>query len=173
MLLKIVSLTLLTSLTLAAKIWAAPPGAFQGTVKDAAGKPLPGAELHLIATDGSKREKIIKTDASGRYAFPNIQGGTYQMILFVNGSIKATINNATTQIGGPTQLNFDLKNTSVAKTTLKKHTHMVYVPSATGSNLGGRWIEVDDSGNTPIAGSSAMDTVGGDAVRSFQNKGGH
>ncbi len=53
--------------------------------------------------------------------------------------------NAKTQLGKPTQLNFDL----TAKTVpVKKHTHMVYVPADTGTLIGGgRWVEVDDNGN--------------------------
>jgi hypothetical protein len=50
--------------------------------------------------------------------------------------------------GSATDLNFELKNGSNAPATAqqsgKKKTHMVYMPSQTGSNLGGRWIEVDD-----------------------------
>jgi Carboxypeptidase regulatory-like domain len=154
----------------AASIWAAPVS-FEGTVRDANGKPVNGAELHLIAKDPSIPARIAKTDAAGRYAFGTVRGGSYQMILFVNGSIKATINNATTQIGSPTQLNFDLKTTSVAKKAPKKGTHMVYIPAETGSNLGGRWVEVPDTAEASVPSANNVQTAGGDAVREIQSHG--
>ncbi|HWH92144.1 MAG TPA: hypothetical protein VNV64_10160, partial [Candidatus Binatia bacterium] len=47
----------------------------------------------------------------------------------------------------PTQLNFDLKPVSAAQasTVAKKGKHMVWVPSQTGSHIGGRWVEVDEN----------------------------
>jgi hypothetical protein len=55
----------------------------------------------------------------------------------------------------PTQLDFKLTGQYATNKPAKKHTHMVYVPAETGSNLSGRWVEVDDN-----AGSSAAATAG-------------
>ena len=149
----------------------ASPGAFEGVVKGPNGKPYQNAEIHLVAKDGSSFSKITKTDANGHYAFGSVPGGMYQMTLFVNGSIKASINNARTQIGSPTQLNFDLKADSVAKQPSKKGTHMVYVPAETGSNLGGRWVEVPDTGNEGTPGADNVKKAGNDAIRQIQTGG--
>jgi hypothetical protein len=48
-----------------------------------------------------------------------------------------------------TQLNFDLKPApaSQASTAAKSGKHMVWVPSNTGSHIGGRWVEVDENGS--------------------------
>jgi hypothetical protein len=89
--------------------------------------------------------------------------GTYKVTLVVNGSVKASIMNAKTQFGKPTQLNFDL----TAKTaSVKKHTHMVWVPPDTGTLIGGgRWVEVDDNGN-PVndTGTSNVQKMSGSAL---------
>ena len=70
--------------------------------------------------------------------------------------------NAKTQLGKPTQLNFDL----TAKTApVKKHTHMVYVAPDTGTLIGGgRWVEVDDNGNPVNSTTSNVDKMSGSAV---------
>jgi hypothetical protein len=49
-----------------------------------------------------------------------------------------------------TQLNFDLMPVSAAQASAeqKKGKHVVWVPSNTGSHIGGRWVEVDDSAKT-------------------------
>jgi 5-deoxy-D-glucuronate isomerase len=47
----------------------------------------------------------------------------------------------------------------------KKHTHMVYVPAETGSNLSGRWVEVDDVSGAGAAPTNNVKTVSGEAVR--------
>jgi len=64
----------------------------------------------------------------------------------VNGTVKASIMNTQTKANQPTQLNFDFKQTSQAGNIAKGGKHMVWVPSRTGSHIGGNWVEVDDSG---------------------------
>jgi hypothetical protein len=65
----------------------------------------------------------------------------------VSGVVKASIMNTQTKANQPTQLNFDLKSTSQAGNNTKGGKHMVWMPSRTGTHLGGNWIEVDDKGN--------------------------
>jgi hypothetical protein len=121
----------------------------QGIVKDPKGQPVKGADIRIEAKDGSKLFKTVKTDASGYYISDALPAGTYRVTLIVNGAVKASINNTKTKLGGPTQLNFELKpgSTSQASAPAKKAKHMVWVPPTTGTHLGGRWVEVDDNGN--------------------------
>ena len=58
--------------------------------------------------------------------------------------------NTKTTAGRPTQLNFDLKPSSAsqASAATKKGKHMVWMPPATGSHTGGRWVEVDENGSS-------------------------
>src|SRR6266446_9344759 len=137
--------------------WASPvgPATLQGDVKDSKGQAVAGAEVHIQAKDGSNLQKIVRTDATGHYVCPKLPQTDYEVVLFVNGAIKASINNTKTSATVPTQLDFKLTGQYATNKPAKKHTHMVYVPAETGSNLSGRWVEVDDN-----AGSSAAATAG-------------
>jgi len=133
--------------------WASPtgPSTLQGDVKDSKMQPVAGAEVHIQAKDGSGFQKIVRTDSNGHYVVSKLPNTDYEVVLFVNGSIKATINNTKTFADKPTQLDFKLTGQFAANKTAKKHTHMVYVPAETGSNLSGRWVEVDDNGDSTAA----------------------
>jgi len=121
----------------------------QGIVKDPKGQPVKGADIRIEAKDGGKVFKTVKTDASGHYISDALPAGNYRVTLIVSGAVKASINNTKTKVGGPTELNFDLKpgSTSQASGSVKKGKHMLWIPPRTGTNLGGRWVEVDDNGS--------------------------
>src|SRR5262249_21582814 len=131
-----------------ATAWAG-PSAIQGVVKDAKGQAIKGADVRIESRDGSKLFKTVKTDRNGRYVSDRLAAGAYRVTLVVNGAVKASIMNTKTRADQPTQLNFDLKpvSASQANTTAKGGKHMVWVPSSTGSHIGGRWVEVDEAGN--------------------------
>jgi len=76
--------------------------------------------------------------------------GVYRVTLVVNGAVKASITNTKTKADQTTQLNFDLKPVAAAQASAgqKKGKHMVWVPPATGSHIGGSWVEVDDGAKT-------------------------
>jgi len=91
----------------------------------------------------------VKTDPKGRYISQGLQPGVYRVTLLVNGAVKAAIMNTQTNANQPTQLNFDFKSTSQAGNIAKGGKHMAWVPSRTGSHIGGNWVEVDDGGEAP------------------------
>ena len=133
----------------AASVWAV-PSAIQGVVKDAKGQPIKGADVRVESRDGKKLFSTVKTDGRGHYISQGLPGGgVYRVTLVVNGAVKASIMNTQTKTNQATQLNFDLKPTSASKTATaaKGGKHMVWVPSNTGSHIGGRWVEVDDNGS--------------------------
>jgi hypothetical protein len=146
------------------------PSSVQGDVKDSKGQPVAGAELHIRAKDGTGFYRIAHTDASGRYGVSKLPNTDYEVILFLNGSIKASINNTKTFANKPTQLDFKLTGQYAAKKA-KKHTHMVYVPAETGSNLSGRWVEVDDNSDTSaaLAGANDVTKAGNATIRAVQS----
>src|SRR5947207_14660358 len=156
--------------------WASPtgPSTIQGDVKDSKAQPVAGAEVHIQAKDGSGFYRIIHTDASGHYAASKLPNTDYEVVLFVNGSIKTTINNTKTFADKPTQLDFKLTGQYATNKPAKKHTHMVYVPAETGSNLSGRWVEVDDNGDNAaiFAGSANLKKGGSATIKGFQNNSG-
>jgi hypothetical protein len=131
-----------------AAAWAG-ASAIQGVVKDAKGQTIKGADVRIESRDGSKLFKTVKTDGNGRYVSDGLAAGVYRVTLVVNGAVKASIMNTTTKADQRTQLNFNLKpvSASQASSGAKGGKHMVWVPSTTGSHIGGRWVEVDEKDN--------------------------
>src|SRR6266576_5640712 len=128
--------------------------AFDGVVKHPAGHPVKGADVRIEARNGSNFSRIVKTDATGHYTSDGLPVGIYKVSVVVNGTVKASIPNASTQSGKPTQLNFEL----TPKTKFVK-THKVWIAPDTGTHIGGgQWVDVDDNGN-PVSntGVSSVD----------------
>jgi Carboxypeptidase regulatory-like domain len=145
-----------------ATAWAG-PSAMQGVVKDAKGQAIKGADVRIESRDGSKVFKAVKTDGNGRYVSDGLAAGVYRVTLVVNGAVKASIMNTQTKADQSTRLNFDLKPTSATQASAAAKSgkkHMVWVPSSTGSHIGGRWVEVDESGS---ADSGALNVKRGSA----------
>ena len=132
-----------------ATTWAG-PSAIQGLVKDGKGQAIKGADVQIASKDGKQQFNTVKTDAKGRYISEGLPVGVYRVTLVVNGAVKASITNTKTKAGQTTQLNFDLKPVTAAQASggQKKGKHMVWVPAATGSHIGGSWVEVDDGAKT-------------------------
>jgi hypothetical protein len=95
----------------------------------------------------------VKTDAKGRYISQGLQPGVYRVSLLVNGATKASIMNTKTKSDQATQLNFDLQPAAAmrANRAAKSGKHMVWMPPATGTHTGGRWVEVPDGATEPGA----------------------
>jgi serine/threonine protein kinase len=128
------------------KITADKPASILGFVKDAKGEPIEGTEVRIESRDGKEVFSTVKTDSRGRYISQGLQPGVYRVTLLVNGAIKASITNTQTQSNQPTELNFDLKPASQANNTGKNGKRLVWMPSRTGTHIGGTWVEVDDGG---------------------------
>src|SRR5438094_2294708 len=135
-----------------ATAWAG-QSAIQGLVKDAKGQAIKGADVRVESRDGKTLFKTVKTDGSGRYVSDGLAAGVYRVTLIVNGAVKASIMNTKTKANQSTQLNFDLKpaSASQASAPAKSGKHMVWMPATTGSNTGGRWVEVPDGAAEPRA----------------------
>jgi len=154
--------------------WASPtgPARIQGMVTDANKKPVAGAEVHISSKDGSGLQKIVRTDSNGQFGVSNLPVTDYEVVLFMSGQIKASLTNQHVFGDKPTQVDFKLTGKYAANTP-KKHTHMVYVPAETGSNLSGRWVEVDDQSGAGAAGAESGEVrhLSGAAVRQMQTGG--
>jgi hypothetical protein len=163
--------TLLISVIAASASTPVGPGRIQGVVKDSKGQAIAGAEVHIQAKDGSGLQKTIRTDASGNYGCSKLPATDYEVVLFVNGQIKASIKNTKVLSDKPTQLDFKL--TGNYASNQKKKTHMVYMPAETGSNLSGHWVEVDDqTGPAATATTGNLQRGNGQMIRSFQSNSG-
>ena len=133
----------------AATAWAG-PASIQGIVKDAKGQPIKGADVRVESRDGKQVFNTVKTDAKGRYISQGLKPGVYRVSLVANGGVKASVMNTSAKADQVTQLNFDLKPVAASQASAagKSGKHKVWVPSNTGSHIGGSWVEVDDSGTT-------------------------
>jgi TolB-like protein/tRNA A-37 threonylcarbamoyl transferase component Bud32/protocatechuate 3,4-dioxygenase beta subunit len=128
------------------KVAADGPASIQGFVKDAKGEPIKGTDVRIESRDGKQVFSTVKTDSKGRYISQGLQPGVYRVTLLVNGAIKTSIMNTQAKANQPTQLNFELKPQSQTGQVTKDGKRMVWVPSRTGSHIGGNWVEVDDGG---------------------------
>jgi len=149
----------------AANAWAG-PASIQGIVKDASGQQIKGADVRIESVDGKQLFKTVKTDARGRYVSQELQLRVYRVTLLVNGAVKACITNIKTKQDQATELNLDLKRVAAAQATTeqKKGTHMVWMPTRTGTHLGGNWVEVDEYGKA-ASGSNVHTGTGEDLRR--------
>lgn len=167
---KSLQLSIVTLLVSAVSAWASTatgPARIQGVVVDSKKNPVAGAEVHITAKDGSGLQKIVRTDASGQYGVSGLPVTDYEVVLFVNRQVKASLTNQHVFGDKPTKLDFKLTGTYAAAGA-KKHTHMVYVPAETGSNLSGHWVEVDDNSGAGTAESGDVSHLSGAALRRFQ-----
>jgi hypothetical protein len=157
----------------AASAWAG-PSSIQGTVNDAKGQPIKGADVRIESKDGGKLLKTVKTDAKGRYISQGLAAGVYRVSLVVNGAVKASIMNTKTTADQATQLNFDLKPATASQASAgdKKGKHMVWVPAQTGSHTGGRWVEVDEGG-AAAAGALNVKSSSAEQARQWQRQSGN
>ena len=146
--------------------------AIEGIVKDANGRPITGADVRIEGRSNNSWNKVVKTDAKGRYVSSGLPAGTYRVTLLVDGSVKASINNTTVQSDRSTQLNFDLKPATASKSSAsgKKGKHMVWIPSRTGSHMGGNWVEVGDNVTPTEPGGDRVETASAEAMRKIQQR---
>jgi carboxypeptidase family protein len=163
---RIIGFALLGLVLLTGSVDATTPS-IQGDIKGPDGKPLPGAAVRIERKDAKSSTVAVTADQNGRYVFKNLDLGTYKVTALKNGMAATTADNIRTRADGAVRVDFDLKKqTAEAKASVpaKKARHMVWVPSDTGSHLGGRWVEVDDQGKG-AAGAAPIDRASGDAVR--------
>ena len=66
-----------------ASAWAG-PGSIQGTVKDAKGRPIKGADVRVESRDGKQLFNTVKTDGKGHYISQGLKPGVYRVSLTVN-----------------------------------------------------------------------------------------
>lgn len=145
----------------------------QGDIKGPDGKPIKGAEVRYQRKDDKNVTGSTKTDGQGRYTLKNLVIASYTLSVSANGMATTSAENVKARSDGAVSVNFDLKKQSgaqTASTTKKKAKHMVWMPATTGSNLGGRWVEVEDNSSTP--GSERVEKMGGTGVKNMQNNSG-
>lgn len=148
-------------------------GSIEGIVTNDKGQPLPQAQLRIEGREGSGLNQLIRTDARGHYSISGLTDGTFRVTLIVDGLVKASIANAMAQVGQSEKLNFALKKAAVAKPTAAGK-HYVWVPTPTGSQLAGSWVEVNDDPRKklPVGMKDRMDWNANATLRHIQSNAG-
>jgi hypothetical protein len=154
----------LISFPLAFKAPADSVATLYGTVTDAKGQPLQGAEIRIQGSDPGKIGRV-HTDANGHYSYRELETGTYNVALIVNGAVKASINNVETRASQMEALNFELLRGAAAK-PFAKGKHYVWMPAGqiTGSHLG-NWVEVNSEKPMPTGMQERLRNQGNSIVR--------
>lgn len=138
-----------------------------GIVKDSKG-PVQGAEIRIQGSDANRIGKI-HTNASGRYNYPELEAGTYNVTLVVDGVTKASINNVRTRAGETQSLNFEILSSSMAR-PFAAGKHYVWVPKQTGTHLGD-WMEVEGDGKgMPVGMQERLNNSGNTLLRKIQTR---
>ena len=138
-----------------------------GVVRYSSGQPIQGAVIHIRGRDPNKIG-TIHTTAKGHYSYPELEAGTYNVSLVVDGVTKASIKNVTTRAGEIQTLNFEIQRGSLAK-PFAPGKHYVWIAWETGSHLG-HWAEIETDGKVMSIGmAERVNNRGNDFVRYIQN----
>lgn len=155
-------------LLLNANLFAAASATIEGLVTDEKGRQLQQAQIRVEGREGSGLNQLVRTDARGHYSVSGLSNGTFRVSLIVNGETKACIANVRAEIGQVETLNFALNRTAAARPAAQGK-HYVWVPSATGSQLAGSWVEInDDPKKLPVGMKDRMDWRANSVLRQIQ-----
>jgi hypothetical protein len=147
---RIVSSILFGFVLLTGSAWAAGL-TVQGDVKGPDGKPINGADVRIERKDAKAPVGAAKTNQHGEYVFKGLALGTYTVAVNASGMASTAAEKVRPREEGAVRINFNLQvqtgNAQAGVAVKKKPKHMVWMAAQTGTNIGGRWVEVDDSGN--------------------------
>jgi hypothetical protein len=127
---------LLTSTFVVAPNALAQVAPLKGNVMGTDGRPLQRAEVRIEAKDKESAPITATTGSNGRYLFAGLPAGVYRLSILEGGAVKFSVN--IKMRGEEARIDFDLSPSAG-----KKIRNYVWVPGRTGSNLPGRWVEVE------------------------------
>ena len=108
----------------------------QGNVLGTDGRPLQRAEVRIEAKDKASAPITTITGRSGRYFFAELPAGVYRLSILEGGVAKLSVD--VKMRGEKARIDLDLSPSAT-----KKIRNYVWVVGRTGSNLPGRWVEVE------------------------------
>ena len=89
-------------------------GAVTGRIVDATGAALPGVTVTATNTKTGFSRSVV-TDAEGRYSFPALPVGTYNVSAELQGFTTVTTRGVDVQVATPSTINVTLKQAAVAE----------------------------------------------------------
>jgi hypothetical protein len=96
--------TLAVFFLIALALWGQATSSLTGTVTDPSGGVIPGADIRLESISQSLNREI-KTDAAGRYTFPQVPPGTYKVIAKAAGFADVVVNDVRLLVNNPATIN--------------------------------------------------------------------
>lgn len=142
----------------------------QGDVKGVDGRTAQHARVRLEPAKKGGKAIEVTSDGRGRFVANNIEDGAYNVTATVAGGVQSSTQMIQARSGHPVMMTFDLRPTGKAAATggKKKKKTYVWMPSETGSHLGGHYVEVDDNaGIEPNA--QNLNRANANALRQFQD----
>ncbi|MDQ6809157.1 MAG: carboxypeptidase-like regulatory domain-containing protein [Verrucomicrobiota bacterium] len=141
----------------------------QGDVKGVDGRTAQHARVRLEPVKKGGKAIEVTADGRGRFVANNIADGAYNVTATVAGGVQSPTQMIQARSGHPVMMTFDLRPTGKAAATGgKKKKKFVWMPSETGSHLGGHYVEVDESaGIEPNA--QNLHKANSNALRQFQD----
>lgn len=83
-------------------------GSLLGTVRDASGAPIPGADVSVVNT-ATGTSNLSRTDAAGNYDVPQLRVGVYTVTASAPGFSHAVAQNITVSVGNRQRIDLTLK----------------------------------------------------------------
>jgi len=118
----------------------------EGKVCGPDGQPIKGADVRLQNSSLALAAALTRTDVRGQYRFMNVASGTYKVSVSPTNVAQSLI--ADVKVDGNKRVDLKINPVNSAARTQEKH--RVWVPPPTGTNIGGRWKELDNTG-APVA----------------------
>ena len=106
-------------------------------------KPLQNVEIQVQGQDRKTPSVSAHTNALGRYFIGALPPGLYTIKIFVDGNEEFAADKLKTQVGDPLRIDYNMRTAviSMSNATSKKTRRFAWQESATGTHLGGRWVE--------------------------------
>ena len=118
----------------------------EGKVCGPDGQPMTGADVRLQNSSLTLEAALTKTDVGGQYRFMNVPSGKYKVSVSCANLGRNLI--ADVKVDGNKRVDLKVSRVNSAATTREKN--LVRTPPPTGTNIGGKWREVDNTG-APVA----------------------
>ena len=114
----------------------------EGKIFGSDGQPIKGADVRLQNSSASLEAALTKTDMHGQYRFGNVSPGIYK----VSVSPANAERNLTADVKVDGDKRIDLRISPANSAAGTKAKHLARTQPRTGTNIGGGWKDVDNTG---------------------------
>lgn len=139
----------------------------EADVKGIDGKASRSAEIRLERLDKKVAPVGVKANWRGHATLSDVEKGTYKVTAIVEGGVHSS---QTVKItANRNLLAFDLSKSAAA--ARKANRRFVWQEAATGTHLGGHWVEVGAEASNGKAGAQNVETMNGESMDNMQRMG--